>query len=205
MLQGIGTLGGVVAIVWGAFHAADAWKEQKRAERLLETAERILTATYTGRNGLAYVRQPLMLGHEISAAQETLKDNEYWLRQSEGRQKRLVTAQAFYDRLNRTKDEQNALVECLPMARALFGERVEKALENLRRQFWIVQVAVDSYVDDEGGTDAEFTKQLRRQMYDVSPRAGEKNAVSDEIAEAVSIIEETCMPALRLKSNAARC
>lgn len=161
-------------------------------------AERILTATHKGRTALAYVRSPMMWGHELSAAEEKLKEDKQWEMQTEGRQKRLTTAQAYFTRLNRTKDEQIALDECLPMARALFSEKLEKAIEKLRHQFWIVQVDVESYIDDEHGTDAEFTKKIRRGMYDVSPMNGEANEVSDAIAESVGIIEKACEPALRL-------
>lgn len=201
MLQGVGTLAGVGAVIWGAIKGADAWKEQKRAERRLEMAERILTATHKGRTALGYVRGVMMWGHELSAAEEKLKEDKGWALKTEGRQKRLVTAQAFYNRINRTKDEQIALDECLPMARALFSEKLEKALESLRHQFWIIQIDVDSYIDDENSTDTEFTKKIRRGMYDVTAREGETNEVSKAIADAVRIIEDTCVPALRLESS----
>ncbi|MFZ5706622.1 MAG: hypothetical protein ACOY5R_15335 [Pseudomonadota bacterium] len=199
MLQGIGTLAGVGAVLAGAKIAANAWKDQKLAERRLEMAERILTATHKGRRALAQVRSPMMWGHELGVAEENLKEDPSWESQTVGRKKRLITAQAFINRLNRTRDEQIALDECLPMARALFNEDLEKALENLRHQFWIVQVDVESYVDDEGGTDVEFTKRIRRGMYDIKPRNDEINEVSDAIAGAVTTIEMICEPALRLQ------
>ncbi len=199
MLQGIGTFAGILAVIWGTLYGANTWRKQKQAERRLEIAERILTATYKGRSSLAYVRSPLMLAYELNAAEEKLKEDKGWLNQTEGRRKRLITAQAYYNRLNRTRDEQIALDECLPMARALFSEILEKAIEKLRRQFWVVQVDVDSYIDDEHGTDADFTKKIRQSMYDTRPRNGEKNEVSDAIAESVDLIEKACEPALRLE------
>ena len=48
MLQGIGTIGGVGAVIWGAVKATDTWKQQKVAERRSDAAERILIATYKG-------------------------------------------------------------------------------------------------------------------------------------------------------------
>lgn len=199
ILQGIGTIAGVCAVIWGAFFGANAWKEQKRAERRLEMAERILTATHKSRRALSYVRSPLMMGYELSAAEEKLQADETWTNHAEGRRKRLVTAQAYFNRLNNTKEEQLALEECLPMARALFSEELEKAVEKLRHQFWSIQVDVEAYVDDEHGNDAEFTKQIRRGMYDVKPRQGEINETSAAIANAVEAIERICEPALRLE------
>lgn len=198
MLQGIGTLAGVGAVIWGAIVAANTWKEQKRAEHRLEMAERILTATHKGQRALAGVRHPFMSGHELNAAEEKLKEDKSWADQFEGRKKRLITAQAFFNRLNYTNEHKSSLYDCLPMARALFSEELEKAIEKLAHQFWIVQVDVEAYVEDEHGTDPEFTNQIRRGMYDTKPRAGEKNEVSDAIAEAVNTIERICEPALRL-------
>lgn len=200
MLQGWGTILGSAAVFYAAKKGADtfgAWKKQKLAERKLEQAERILTATYKAREGLSYIRGIMMWGHELEAAENKLKEDlKQWEQQTAHRQKRLVTAQAYYNRLNRTKADQDELFHCLPMSRALFGEELEDAVTKLNRQFWLVQVDVDSYIDDNE-RDPEFTKKLRRGMYDVEPREGEQNDISNSIAEAVQKIEDICLPILR--------
>jgi len=198
MMQGIGTLIGAGAVIWAAFKAAATWKEQKRAERRLEMAEKILTATHKGRSALGYVRGVMMFAHELNGAEEKLKADLAWDDQTEGRKKRLITRQAYYDRLNKTRAEQDLLVDCLPMARALFSEKLEEAISELRHQFWTVQVYVDAYADDEHGEDQEFTKKIRRAMYDVSAPGEDKNEISDAIEQAVATIEAICVPALRL-------
>ncbi len=199
MLQGVGTWAGVGAVVWGAFLGARTWKEQKAAERRLQMAEQILTATHKGRRALSYIRSIMIWGHELSEAEKKLQSDDSWDHQTENRKKRLITAQALLNRINRTRDEMTALDDCLPMARALFSGELEKAIERLRHQFWIVQVDIESYVDDDGEVDPEFTKKIRRGMYDVKARQDETNEVSDTIAEAVRAIEEICEPALRLE------
>lgn len=200
MLQGWGTLLGSVAVIYAAKKGADtfgAWKKQKLTERKLEQAERILTATYKAREGLSYIRGIMMWGHELEAAENKLKeDPKQWEQQTDRRKKRLVTAQAYYNRINRTKADQDELFNCLPMARALFGEELEDAVSKLNRQFWLVQVDVDSYIDDNE-QDPEFTKKLRRGMYDVNPREGEQNDISNAITDAVQKIEDICLPILR--------
>lgn len=197
MLQGVGTIAGVIAVVWGAFKASEVWKEQKRLERRLEMAERILTATHKGRRALRYVRGPMIWGTELSEAEEYLKKDASWAAQPNERQKRLITAQAIFNRLNKTKDQQSALDECLPMARSLFNEDLEKAVEKLNHQFWTVQVDVESYIDDWNGTDAEFSKKIRLGMYDM--KAGDEvNEVTETISMSVATIERICQPALRL-------
>lgn len=202
MLQGIGTIAGVGAVIWAAIKGADtfkSWKQQKLAERRIDQAERILTAAYKGRRALKYVRGVMMWGHELHAAEEKLKEDEQIGWQLEDRKKRLITAQAYYNRLNRVKDEQMALDECLPMARALFSEELEKAIDKLNRQFWSVQTYVDAYIDDGDGNDAAFTQKIRRAMYDVEPHDGSPNEITVAVDESLALIENTCLPILRLE------
>lgn len=199
MLQGIGTLVGAVAIIIAAVIGGTtfkSWRRQQVAGRKLSEAERILEATYKARRALKQVRHWLMSGYELSAAEKTLKDNEQWQMQTESKQKRWVTAQAYFNRLNNARDEQTALDQCLPMARALFGEDLEEAIETLRHQFWIVQVDVESYVDDDG-SDRDFTKKIRLGMHEVNPPKGEVNEVTEAANKAVATIEGHCLSVLR--------
>jgi hypothetical protein len=199
MLQGEGTLLGAAAVVIAAVIGGStfkSWRRQEVAGRKLAQAERILEATYKARRALSYVRGPMMWGHELKAAEDALKADEQWDRTFEPKQKRMVTTQAYFNRLNKTRDEQAALDACLPMARALFGEELEQAIETLRHQFWVVQVDAESYMDDEG-EDRDFTRKIRRGMYDVKPPEGEVNEVTEKIETAVATIEATCLPVLR--------
>lgn len=199
MLQGIGTLLGAIAVLAAARLGAntfESWRKQQVTGRKLMQAERILEAIYKGRRALKYVRGIMMWGHELTAAEDALKDDSHWQGQPEAKQKRLVTAQAYFNRLNRTREEREALDQCLPMARALFGEELEQAIESLNHQFWIVQIDVESYVDDDG-SDVDFTRKIRRGMYDVKPRNDESNEVTDAIERAVAVVEKHCLPVLR--------
>jgi hypothetical protein len=200
MIQGEGTLLGAAAVIVAAIIGGTSfksWRRQQVAGRKLFQAERILEAAYKARRALKYVRGPMMWAHELNAAEEKLKADPKWELQLEGRQKRLITAQAFYNRLNRIREERDELDQCLPMARALFGEDLEKAIESLSHQFWIVQVDVDSYIDDEG-RDQNFSKKIRRGMYDITPiEEGEVNEVTDAIEKACETIEAICLPVLR--------
>ena len=203
MLQGFGTFGGIWAVVWAANKGAstfEGWKRQKIDERKQEQAERILTATYKCRRALEYVRRGVILAHELNAAEEQMKAKEGWELQADARQKRLIMAQAFYNRLNQTTAERQELDQCLPMAKALFGEELEKALEALNLQFWIVQVDVESYEDDHDGTDREFTAKIRRGMSALSGRSGEVNEVTEAMKASVATIERICLPVLRLEA-----
>ena len=200
MLQGWGTLGGALAVAWAAKKGADTftgWKLQKVTERKIEQSERILTATYRARRALSYVRGVMMWGHELEAAEPKARENQQlWNSVTEFKQRRLVMAQAYFIRLSNVKEERLELEACLPMARALFGEVLETAIDRLLHQFWMVQVNVDSYIDDEEQVP-NFSKEIRRAMYDVDPRDGERNTVTDAVNEAIKQIETVCLPVLR--------
>lgn len=203
MLQGIGTLVGALAVIGAAIIGSRTfknWKRQKLAERHIEQAERILTATYKVRRQLSYVRSPAMWGHEIEAAEEQLKKSGEWEKTAPASERKsLATAQAYYNRLNATRDDQRALEECQPMARAFFGEGLEKALEKLNHQFWSVKVYVDANHTDKTGADAEFRREIESHIWEGYPST-EENEVDQIIAAQVKLIEAICVPVLRMES-----
>lgn len=199
MLSGIGTIGGVGAVAYAAYLGSktfEGWRKQKLSERRIEQAERILTATYRARRALAAVRNPMMWAHELNAAEEYLKQQDFW--SNSDRKQKLITAQAYYNRLNKTLEDRKAVDECLPMARALFGEDVENALDTLNRQFYLVSVAVDA--NSEDGNDREFERSLRE---DLSSSSGtdRPNKMNVLVEEQVKLIEDRCVPVLRLESG----
>lgn len=199
VLSGVGALAQAAAIgiaAWMASNTFASWRRQKLSERKIEQAERILTAAYKARRALGYVRSPLMLAHELHAAEAHLEKQDGWATSS--RKQSLITAQAYYNRLNAVLDERRAVEECLPMARALFGEDVEKALETLNRQFHMVSVAVES--NSWEGNDRDFARMIRE---DLSSAAGSDrpNKMNVLIEEQVKAIEDACVPVLRLEAG----
>ncbi|WP_155644876.1 hypothetical protein, partial [Erythrobacter donghaensis] len=59
------------------------------------------------------------------------------------------------------------------MARAFFGEELEKALEKLNQQFWTVKVYVDANHNDKAGTDANFRRKIESAIWEGYPNAEE--------------------------------
>ncbi|HEX7711512.1 MAG TPA: hypothetical protein VF418_11320 [Sphingomonadaceae bacterium] len=200
MLSGIGTIGGAIAVLGAAWFGAttfDRWKQQKLAERRIEQAERILTATYKVRRHLSYVRNPAMWGGELAAAEDKLKASGEWDKAGgEDERRKLTTAQAYYNRINDAKEARQNLDECLPMARALFSDGLEKAMDRLNRQFWLVQVMVDANLRDRGNLDQDFRKKIDDAIYEGTNPEGEIDVV---INEQVKIIEDICVPVLRME------
>jgi hypothetical protein len=143
VLSGVGTVIGALAVIVAAVLGSQtfkSWRKQALSQRRIEQAERILTATYKARRALGYVRSPIMWAHELKAAEAHLEEQDSWATVDRERKQKMISAQGYYNRLNAVMDERRALEECLPMARALFGEQVEKAVEQLNHQFYLVSV-----------------------------------------------------------------
>ncbi|MEP2988726.1 MAG: hypothetical protein ABJN65_04150 [Parasphingorhabdus sp.] len=199
MLQGWATIAGAVAVAYAAKVGADSfenWRKQKVTERRIGQAERILTAAYKAKRALKAIRSPMMSGYELLLAEDKLKENmNLWDQKNQQERNKLKSLQAYYHRLERSRSEQDELDECSPIARAYFGENAEKAIQDLNHQFWIVQVDAESYSEDNG-QDLEFTKKLRRGIWDVAP-GDEVNEVTNRINDCVDILEKQCLPDVR--------
>lgn len=202
MLQGVGTFAGVAAVVIGAKIGANAWKEQKQLEHRMEMAKQITTATYNGRRALGRIRAAMTHGFEEAAATATLQeDKDAWDWLTEAQKKRHVTSQVYLNRINQTNDQQLALDDCLPMARAVFGGELEKAVEKLRHQFWTIYTYAQANADFDETTDpTNLGREIRCALYDFPPREGERSKVTDAITESVAIIERYCNPAFKLEA-----
>lgn len=197
MLSGIGAIGAAGAVVWAANKAAntfDIWKRQKVESRKFEQAERILTATYRASKALGYVRGRMIWQHELDAAREKLETSPEWAAIPADRRSRRESAEAQVRRIVRTADDQKALIECLPMAKALFSDELEEAITELHHQFWIIQTYLEAYVDDRG-ENQEFTTKIRAAIWSSGDDANDE--VSTAVNESIATIENLCLPVLR--------
>jgi hypothetical protein len=208
MLQGWGALLGAVSIgaaAWIGRNTFESWRQQKLAERRIEQAERILTATYKVRRGLAYVRSPMMMAHEFAAAEEKLKENGEWEKIVGGDRERdrFRTTQAYLNRLSSTIEDRKLMEECQPMARALFSENLEQAIEKLNRQFQTVRIYVDANHNARTGADKDHRAKIESTIWSGYP-SPDDNEMDQTITAQVKLIEDICLPVLRLEGPKSR-
>ena len=195
--SGIGTMVGAVAVFVTAAKAADTinyWKAQKLAELKIDQAGKILTAVYEAKDALEYARGVMTWAYELDKAREEAEKFERWGVSLPAERDRLVTAQARLNRLNQIRDKQKALVERLPMAKALWNDELRQALTDFHHQFWVLETYIQAYVDDEQGVDADFTKRIREGMYAINP----ESEISAKVSAAITTIEEHCLSAFQL-------
>ena len=195
MLSGIGAVGGAVTALVAAILAkntVESWKQQKVAERKFEHAERTLVATYNAREALAHVRSPLIHAHELHSARQELEASPEWTTVDDAKQDRMITAQAMVNRMAHTQAAFTELAACIPFAKAMFGNDLEEALRELHRQRWIVRTYIDAYVD---GGDGDWMVEVRSELW--NSMDAPKGKVSDAVAQAMAVIEGTCLAALK--------
>ncbi|WP_119306990.1 hypothetical protein [Cohaesibacter haloalkalitolerans] len=201
VLSGVGTVIGALAVIGAAYLASntfDSWRKQTLSQRRIEQAERILTATYKVRRGLSLVRAPMLWGYEQQKAEDYLREKGE-LPGDEAGKKKMTIAQLYFTRLNAVMDDRKLLEECQPMARALFGEKLELALEALNHQFQRVNAAVQAQYRFEENTDRKFRESIEAVLWEGYPTPKE-NELDREIDEQVATIEKHCVPVLRLEN-----
>lgn len=199
MLSGWGSLAGAAAIIWAANKAADTldeWKEKRATEREEDHAQECLVAVFEVTEALESVRAPLLHGSELARAEQDLASDPRWDDLTEQERGRHITGQVYINRMKYFEDRFDRLSNCIPLARALFGEAVSSAIAVLHRQQWIIRVEVESQIDDRG-ENPDFTIQLRNNLNDWKCAGDGK--VSQAIRESVKAVEDQLLPVLRPK------
>ena len=203
MLQGIGTITGAVVVLIVAIIGSLTWSRQKRAEKKAVQAERILTVAYKAQRGLSMVRNPIVPRAESDAAEAKLK-KEYgasWNAGSASEQSKWRTAQVYFNRLEQIQNVREDLLECQPIALALFGEKLEIALKDIDEVFQAVLAAVIMERDTGGrNTDSEFERNNKEMIFSTYPSINE-NKINQKIIELIMIIKRASIPALRFKDD----
>lgn len=202
VLYGVGTIASAMAIGIAAKLGSstfNSWRKQNLSERRIEQAERILTATYKVRRGLSSVRHPALWPYEKDAAERHLQEQGAY-RGADDDWERSKIAQLYFTRINKELDNRKALEECQPIARALFGEQLEQALEQLNQQFDVV--AAHATAQKRAGDTPRNTLcgRIHGVLWGGYPTP-EENEMDQMIDGLVHTIEEICVPILRLESD----
>lgn len=206
MLSGVGSFVGAgatvftgIAVICAANKAADtfkSWKRQKIAERKMEQAERILGGAYKMEHALAFVRGRMLWAPELKKAEDALAAKGL-LTGAEAENDRLINAQLYLDRINRFADQRDALIEIVPFAKALFGSELEDALVKLNHQFWLVQLFAEEKIDHDPSNPDTMDRTIKIQQGLGASPDDPANEITNNIREAVAVIEAHCLPVLR--------
>jgi hypothetical protein len=186
---------GVIAVIYAAKTGAatfQSWLKQRQTERRIHTAERALDVAYRLKRAFDAIRSPGYMGSAGPSAEQQLQANYPGFADlGEDQRGRLIWAQVILTRIHSFQRDWDALFECLPLAKAHFGDGVEAALNQLWQQQAIVNSATMSY--GQPNIAPEFRASMEDRMWD---GAG-ANAVGTAVAAAVTQLEQILLPVLR--------
>lgn len=210
MLAGIGAMVGSGAVIYAArvgrstFHD---WKRQKNEGRRIDLAEQILALAYKLKRAFQGIRSPGMLGWEATETIKKLTEAGMIDESTAGHiRSGLATAQATLLRADHHKPLFDELLDTMPVAKAIFGEEIEKALNT----FWVqrakVMTAAQVYADiirrneprDERRLDDLMERRDRTEaiFWEGGGRDG-VDVVADAIDAATVTLEAKLFPILR--------
>jgi hypothetical protein len=199
MLTGIGTILGAFAIGVAAFvgrETVEGWKRQKKEERRMDAAERILTLAYELRSLLEAARSPLTEAWELNTAENDLTEaNANWaagLTENQQRQYRL--AQATLNRFKHHKETWQRVWTLKPLALAFFGEEVEQLVHVFWAQRAVVTVAAQTYAEVNPATNPDLYETLQHRLW----ASGDgDDVIAGAVAGAINGLQTLLLPELR--------
>lgn len=185
-----------IAVIAAAFYGGKKikiWEERSKKGRRLIHAERIIVAAYQARSSLLHIRSSISLdGQEHDIARKDLKE----IFKDKGKVEfshYQVNGMVCINRWNDRFDSYNELYECMPFAKAFFGNDLYGALMSIARKFNRVRRAADSLAAHR--IDDKRAKDLYEIVFDKA--SSEDDIVENEINEQVDIIEGILFPVIR--------
>lgn len=165
MLGGIGSLLGAGAVIFGLLKAkseVDNWKEQERYKEDRRLAIEIIAAFEEGRQSIREIRSPMSLGGEQAEVEarlnEAVQKEGVTLNDAE-RSNHLIRLTVLY-RIERYKECWDRIAKLLPLAKAVFGERVKQLLFDIPKARHEVSIAANMFrhkLSDESRQKHEAT------------------------------------------------
>lgn len=189
-----------IAVIAAAIYGGNRimiWDARAKKERRRVHAERIIVAVYNARSALGRIRSSISVGgNEGSAAEENLKE----IFKNENK-----TEFSYYQIngmicVNRWKfefDFYNELHECLPFAKAFFGNNMHDAIMSIVVKFNRVRGAADSLAVHR--IDDGRSENLLEVIFE--NYRGEDDKIYVEVNKQVDIIENILFPVIRLEED----
>ncbi|MAU22528.1 MAG: hypothetical protein CMH13_18695 [Martelella sp.] len=139
------------------------------------------------------------MAYELHMAKERLKENGV-VPATESELNKLATAQVYFTRIENESENREALLRCQPMARAIFGEEVERAMDTLLQQFRMLQVSASSQLHFSNETEPAFRKNIEANLWEGAYDDDDKS-MTKTIAAQITTIEKICLPVVRLSGQ----
>lgn len=199
MIAGLAGWAGAVAVVYAARTAFSSWRRQKREERRIDAAERILTLSYRLQRSLTDLRsrQDYTALHALPEGTDSgnLTASEFL------KMRRQTAADRLNERVERQRPLWDEVFVVAPQARAFFESDVHRALTNMRARFdgYLMRLSWYRSADDERLAHSaeeiifEPADDNAPYMDEPSPH----DAIAERIKEDVARLEAALLPVIR--------
>ena len=197
-LENVDSIASIVAAA-AVIYAAWKWRDEKRFGWKFDHAARIMTSAYRVQETVKEIRKPFIANHEINKAKNDLKSagfTSYEVDTYNG----AVNARAFLNRLNteEVQDLQKEIFDCIPFARVIFGDELNRNLYQLCSVFSVLDSTAKSIIrHDDGIMDVDTISVPL--LY--PNRRGDDDPINGEVNECVEKIKKDCLPIIRKKTS----
>jgi hypothetical protein len=172
----------------------------------MAVAEDVLTLAYKIQRAFQAIRSPAIFGGEMAQLVQTLRENQV-VKEDEEPSQLLTTAQAALSRVEYNRPLFEALLDKMPVAKAVFGDEVAGQMEALWRQRAKIVSSAQSYArydrDLPPDTEAFQRQQERRERLEAILWDGggidDVDHFANETDEAVAKLETQLSPIIRNK------
>jgi hypothetical protein len=187
---------GVGAVIWAAHLGKSGfndWLQEKQTERRMTAAERLMTLVYKAQRTIPAIRNPGSFWAENAAAEKRLVENQPGFESWEDEKKdRYRASQIVLDRLQANKELWANLFECLPLAKAFYGDNCEQQLDRLWGLHTKLLVSANTYAR----TMPDSNQGLSDRAFDDLFGHPEADPIDQELSELVAYFETTVLPDL---------
>ena len=185
-----------VAIVCATFigwKKVSNWEKRKKQERAIAHAERIVIAADNAKYALRRIRSEIRYGHEVNSASDELK-KRYSKGEARGSQGDQIAGMICITRWSDQIRFYDEIHECMPFARAFFGEDLYTALEKIIINFNRVLNTAGSLIEQY--SEGDGSRRLRSII--INSDHGEGDKISKDIDSQIAVIQNILFPYIRL-------
>ena len=175
----------VLATAVFSYNVIKRWRDEKRFDTRLKHAIRILKVVYTIRNDIDYIRFHKVPEEDRKKVIENLKSMNFSTHTIE----RLAIAQSVLNRIEAFSKNRDKIIDHLPEAQAVFGEKVKNALYDLRRIYFRIEIIAENIIrSGDNATEDEIGSLTINRDVDKA------DEIEIRVSRQIHIIEKECRP-----------
>ena len=175
----------VLATAVFSYNVIKRWRDEKRFDTRLKHAIRILKVAYTIRDDIDYIRFHKVTEGDKKKVMGNLKSMNFSTHTIE----RLAIAQSVLNRLEVFSENRDKILDYLPEAQAVFGEKVKNALYDLRRTYFKIEIIAENIIRSGDNATEDEIRSLT-----INRDVDKADEIEIRVSRQIHIIENECRP-----------